>query len=148
MISKLSNKYSSPKFRPHVTLAGGFGGEKKELAAKAKILSRSLKPFEARLTRVRCLDEFFRSLFVLVEKTPEIMTAHRVARNLFGMPRHDYLPHLSLIYGKFSASQKREMMKETGKRFDASFTARKICLVLNKEQGRKSKWTAIRGFRL
>lgn len=147
IISSLSKKYSSPTFRPHVTLAGGIAGSEKELTRKAEKLSKTLKPFTVHLGRVRYLDEFFRSLFIAVKKTPEYMDAYEKSREVFDLPEnHGYLPHMSLIYGDFSRATKEEIIKKTGRNFHESFEARRIFFVFNNEK--EKKWTVIKKFSL
>ena len=135
IISKLSAKYNSPKFQPHVTLIGGFTGDEQDLINKTEILSKKLKCFVVKLPNVHYLDQFFRSLFICVEKTPELMNAVKVARGVFGLPENkDYIPHLSLMYGDFTKEIKEVIIKDIGKDFSTSFRANKIHLVFNNEQ--------------
>lgn len=147
IISSFSKKYNSPLFRPHVTLIGGGIGVKKVLQHKTEILSRRIKPFDVKLTRTHQLNEFFRSLFILAEKTPELMNAYREAINVFGLSEDPaYMPHLSLIYGDFEPEIKEDIAKEIGRNFNISFRAEKIHFVFNDE--RNKKWKTIASFPL
>jgi len=147
IISSLSKKYNSPLFEPHVTLIGGFVGDEKELLHKTEVLSRRIKPFNVKLTRTHQLNEFFRSFFILVEKTPELMNAYREAINVFGLSEDpDYMPHVSLIYGDFEPKIKENIVKEIGRDFNISFKAEKIHFVFNDE--RNKKWKRIASFPL
>lgn len=143
IISNLSKKYGSPKFQPHVTLIGGFTSDEKELISKAEQLAELLNLFEVKLTSVHCLDEFFRSLFIVVEKTPELMNSMKIARGIFGLTENkDYTPHLSLIYGDFTKEIKDVIIKDIGKDFNMSFRIDKIYLVFNNEKD--NIWTKIK----
>lgn len=146
IISSLSKKYNSPMFKPHVTLTGGFTGDEKKLLKKTEELSKMLKPLTVHLGRASYLDEFFRSLFILVERTPELMDACETARMLFGISEDDFVPHMSLVYGNFSAEEKERMIKQTGREFNIKFTADKIHFVFNNEQ--QLKWPEIAAFPL
>lgn len=147
IILKLSRKYKSPKFKPHVTLTGGFTGKKKDLLSKTENLSELIKPFTVNLTEASHLSEFYRSLFIHAEKTPELMRANRMARKLFGVPNgRKYMPHLSLMYGNFSMKIKEKIIKSLGKKFDINFKVKGIYLGFNNE--RKKQWPIIRKFAL
>ena len=147
IILKLSGKYKSPKFKPHVTLAGGFTGKKKDLLSKTEKLSKLIKPFTVKLTETSHLSEFYRSLFIHAEKTPELMRAAVIARKLFSLPNdRKYIPHLSLIYGNFSREMKENIIKILGKKFNINFKVKSVYLGFNDE--RKKQWTIIRKFPL
>lgn len=143
----LSTKYKSPPIKPHVTLAGGFTGDIEEAVYKAEGLAKKLKPFDVELTSVDCRDEFFRSLYILAAKTPELMQAYETAIKQFGMPQTpDLILHMSLIYGDFSDDVKEKIIGEIGKDFNLSFRASKIHFVVNDE--RQFKWPEVAVFPL
>ncbi len=133
IIKEHHEKYGSPLFEPHITLIGSFGGDEQELKNKTKILASKLKPFTVTLDKVSYLDEFFRSLFFTVKKTPDFLEARKKALKVFGLPQEKYLPHMSLIYGNFDAEDKKETSKKIGK-FSGGFEVRKIYLVTNDEK--------------
>ncbi len=147
IILELSKKHKSPKFMPHVTLIGGFTGDKKQMLLKAQILANLIKPFDIKLTETAHLNEFYRSLFVYVKKTPELMKTYNLARKLFDFPKKKYMPHLSLIYGNFSKETKeRIIIKEIGEDFNVTFRVKHICLGFNNEV--KKQWPVVKRFSL
>ena len=147
IIDMLSTEYKSPPIRPHVTLAGGFTGDIEETVHKAEGLAKKLKPFDVELTSVDCRDEFFRSLYILAAKTPDLMQAHETARKQFGMPQTpDLILHMSLIYGDFSDDLKEKIISEIGKDFNLSFRASEIHLVVNNEH--QLRWPEVAMFPL
>lgn len=147
IILKLSERYKSPKFKPHVTLIGGFTGEEKNLLAKTKKLSKSIKKFKIKLTKTAYLNEFFRALFILVRKDGTLAKNHEIAIKEFTLPKNKkYLPHLSLIYGNFSKKTKEDVIKNTGRVFNMKFEARSIYLVHCNEKD--MEWTIIKKFPL
>ena len=146
IINSLSKKYNSPRFVPHVTLLGSFEGIETELIIKAEKYSKLIKPFEVNLTKVACLNEFFRSLFILVKKNKNVIKNHEIGRKLFGMPSKKYLPHLSLIYGNFDKKTKKVMIKAIGEKFNSKFKVNSIYLVRKDEVD--TTWTIIKKLKL
>jgi len=147
IINELSKKYNSPRFAPHVTLLGSFEGFENELFIKAKNLSNIIKPFEVELTKASYLNEFFRSLFILVKKDRRLVKNHESGRKLFNISENKkFMPHLSLIYGNFNVKTKKEMIKLIGKNFNLKFKAKSIYLVHKNEVD--LKWTVIQKFDL
>ena len=115
------------------------------MLAKTKKLSKSIKSFDIRLARVAYLNQFFRSLFILVDKEKELIKNHEIARRMFSLPKNKkFMPHLSLVYGDFRTKTKKEMIKKIGTIFNISFEVNNICLVCNNEKS--IGWTIIRKF--
>lgn len=151
IIDELSERYNSPRFVPHVGLVGGFNGDEDVLISKTKSLSKKLHPFGVSLTDVSCRDEFFRSLFILVEKTPEFMEAYEAARDTFNCygelyDRENYMPHLSLIYANLDKETKGDIMRKISRSFNISFEVDNISLFHSNE--RDKIWTKIKEFTL
>src|SRR5574337_1324526 len=65
-ISRLSREYSTPRFKPHITLLGGIALQEANALAKLALLARTLEPFPIELGEIGFLDEYFRCLFVRV----------------------------------------------------------------------------------
>jgi 2'-5' RNA ligase len=136
LISDLSEKYSAPNFKPHISLLGPLVGTEKELIAKASQLAAAVKPYEIKFTKLDYLDEYFRCLFVRAEETEAVMSANTKAREIFSGNITNinlgvrYMPHLSLLYGNFFSQIKQNIIEEIGKEFNASFKVESICLFL------------------
>ena len=129
LILELSRRYSAPRFSPHVTLLGQVLDPPEVAAAKTEELASILHPFTVRLTRVDCLDEYFRCLFIRVEESRAVMGANEAARRVFnGGGDPEYMPHLSLLYGDFPSDTKRRIISGIGENFDIAFEAGEIHL--------------------
>ena len=101
---RLSRKFASPSIEPHVTLIGGFSGDFEHFIYSAETLSKQIKPFTVKLGHPVYLDEFFRSLFIHIEKTPQLLNAYDLACETYKnmgilFDPQGYLPHMSLLYG-------------------------------------------------
>jgi len=118
-IEALSKKHGTPDFEPHVTLVG-LGAVPPEsgegLEGRIARLAGALRPFDVHLREVGQLDAFFRSLFVKVEPTPDVMRAGEMGRRLFKEVHQkepadpEYFPHLSLLYSDLAADEKQKII--------------------------------------
>jgi len=152
LISQLSEKYSAPHFDPHVTLLSQVAGVEDKIVSKTSQLAKLVKPYKIKLTTIDYLDEYFRSLFIKIKETEEVMNANIKAREIFSeyiIDRHadtKYTPHLSLLYGNFPSQVKKEIIKETGKEFNISFEIKSIHLFFT--EGEVKDWYKIKEFPL
>ena len=148
----MSKDYSAPRFEPHVTLLGQVIGPEEEIVKKAAQTASILMPYEIRLTRVSYLDEYFRCLFINVEKTVEVMNANAETKEVFrgySTSTHsteEYMPHLSLLYGDISSQTKETIIEKIGREWNLTFEAASIHLVLTK--GDVREWHKLKEFPL
>ncbi len=147
IIQKLSQKYSSPVFEPHVTLIGGISGTETKVIAKTKELATKIAPYKIRFGGVNFLDYYFKALFLEVMPDKEVMKVNKMATKIFDMEDQSYAPHLSLIYGDFSEDLKKEMIKNLKpKILTLSFEVNKIYLY--KTGGEINDWKRIKQLEL
>jgi 2'-5' RNA ligase len=115
LIDRLAERYSSPHFPPHVTLIGAVHLCEEEVMLKAREVAMAISPFSLALAQLDYTDAYYRSLFVRVEPSPALLAAHREAMKIFSsVPDGSYMPHLSLLYGTFSAALKQRVIAEIG----------------------------------
>lgn len=135
LIMKISSEYNSPGFKPHVTLLGDLTGlTEEEFLSKASSLAQSIEPFTITLKTVQYPasypdnhEAYYRSLYIVAERTEPLMKANESARKMFGREGgHPYNPHLSIIYGPFSAQTKEEIISKVGREFNVSFEVSNI----------------------
>jgi 2'-5' RNA ligase len=113
LVRDASARSSGPAFEPHVTLVPGVEGDvDRVLHATARLAARTA-PFEIRLAALGWRDEYFRCLFVEVQKDPELMALASAAREMLDLPAEPgYFPHLSLLYADLGAGSKPELARE------------------------------------
>lgn len=122
-IESLSKKYRkdylTPDFEPHVTLIGlgAVAGQTDDsMAAAVADLVKDLKPYPIRLREIGYTEKYFRSFFLKVEQTPEVMEAGtkglKFYRKLQKKEPADpkYFPHLSLLYGILPPEKKERII--------------------------------------
>ncbi|MGD8428001.1 MAG: 2'-5' RNA ligase family protein [Balneolaceae bacterium] len=141
-IKKLSSKYKTPVFSPHVTLLAGFKSTETELVSLANTLASTLEPFELLLTTAGYTDEFYRALFVHVEKTKHLNEMYMMARQLFDIRGdEDFMPHLSLMYGELSQNEKERILNIMGREFHIRFPVKNI--VAMHTDGKPHEWDRV-----
>lgn len=149
IISKLSIKYSSPKFEPHVTLFSSIELTEEEILGKTQELSHLINSYTMHLTTVGYEDYYFRALFVKAEKTPDVLEVNRKAKEIFGIQANqEYMPHLSLLYGNFPEVIKKEIIQEIGTDFTSTFEVKSIHLFEANENLDTSLWHRVKEFSL
>jgi len=147
LIADLAARDGAPIFEPHITLLGGLSGRQSELTTRTRALACELKPFEIALTDTDYLDEYFRCLFLDVAPGDDIMAAHALAKQLFGVSRDlVFRPHLSLLYANLGAQQKEKILDHIGRRFERSFLAERVALYCI--EGPPPDWYCVKRFPL
>jgi len=147
LILKLSKKYATATFEPHITLIGELTGYEDEIIAITSQLATMINPCTITLTKIEYLDEFFRCLFIKAEETEEIMKGHEKARILFDIVSKDkYVPHLSLMYGNVHSEIKKAIITEIGRDLNVSFEVNAIHLFST--EGEPTDWYRVAKFTL
>jgi len=132
-----------PPVQPHVSLMGGIEITT-DIATKLKTLAARIRGFEIRLGKIQWRGEYYRSLFVSVELSDELMAAHLAAHEEFGrLPSAPFEPHVSLLYGDFDETFKKELAKQLGDRLDVRFTASALDLVNACEKVPIAQWETL-----
>jgi len=146
-IRKLSRKYATPAFQPHVTLVSGIVAPERQVMAKAAKLAKEIPPLRLHFVGYGWTDEYFRCVFARAAKARAIIEAHRKAKKTFAPARQrPFLPHLSLVYGDLPPRVKKEIIRALGRRVALQFTARRLDLV--RIQGGPSEWKTVRSWSL
>jgi 2'-5' RNA ligase len=132
-----------PPVQPHVSLMGGIELTP-DTASKLQKLASRLQSFEIRLGKIEWRDEYYRSLFISVEPSDELLSARGAAHEAFGrLPSGPFEPHVSLIYGDFDETFKKELAEELGSRLDARFMATAVDLVNACEKVEIGQWKTL-----
>jgi len=147
VILKLSREYSTPDFKPHVTLLGRIVGPRREVLAKSAQLARSMRPLGVQLGALDALDEYYRCLFVRAAKTGPLKQAYRAALRIFSLEqRPAYMPHLSLMCGDFPSCLKVQITQKLGGRVNLEFEVRSLHLYST--AGHPRAWRQVKAFDL
>ena len=150
-INSISRQYSTPKFEPHVTLMAGISGTEESVLESTQYLASRIDRCMVALGSVSRSREYFRSLFVRIQKNMEIERAAELAKEVFEKYyTREYTPHMSFLYADMQDGQKDRIIEEFGlvplvRRLGA-FTAGSLSLYYT--YGRVDEWQRIREFRL
>ena len=141
-IKKLSEKYDTPIFEPHITLLGGLERGETELTQLTDTLAGALDPFDVLLTNAGYRERYYQSLFVHVKKSTELMEARRIAEKLFDVDsEEEFMPHLSLMYGDFGRDEKERILSRMGREFHIRFEVHSLLLI--DTTGKPDQWKKI-----
>ena len=148
LIRRLAADFDAPVFEPHVTLLGGIAAPPSQALAAAREWAQSSPPLLARPRAIACRNEYYRCVFVELEKTPELLAARRRAERIFKRAGGAYLPHLSLLYGCYDAATKRRAVAAVGKLSRASLRLPCAALVAMAAGGTPADWEVAEVFPL
>lgn len=97
--SSAQEEASYPKFHPHITLASLPLSVESNLADVEASITISKAPLTVKLSSVEIGSHYFRSVYIAIEPTSDIMDLHRrIHEALHAVPRTPSFPHLSLCY--------------------------------------------------
>lgn len=145
IIKKLAAEYNTFIFDPHITLLGQASDNEETALKLMTDLTSNQVPFSVTLNKVGSQDYFFRSLFVLAEKTKPLLSLHEKAKRIFGKPGNDeYMPHLSLLYSNYPGEIKEKIIKEIGAEQPSSFVVSSIWLY--RTEGESNEWYPVKEF--
>jgi 2'-5' RNA ligase len=147
IIRQLSSRCGAPEFLPHVTLLGSLAGRRHEVTCQCQEVAASIRPFTIRLGELAFLNEYYRCLFLRAALSAPLRHAHQVACQEFNCGRQAaFMPHLSLLYGNYPLSLKREIIAEIGPRLDLQFKVRSVHLYQTQDD--PMKWRRVARFGL
>ncbi len=139
VVGRLAARLGTPAFAPHVTLLAGLAGEEADLVARAEALATRLARLGVELAEVEGRDEYFRCLYVRAEPAASLRARHGRAAAAFGVPPdRDFLPHLSLVYGRLSADEKQRIAESIESDLPVSFEA--TTLEVWRTEGAVAEW--------
>jgi 2'-5' RNA ligase len=143
LVGDLAKKLSAPVFEPHVTLLGHLDGSERDHIQRARELGERLAPFWIALGNASYQSEYFKCLFLKVNESAPIMTAHAITCDVFQRTRDKYMPHLSLVYGAYPEERKREIIAGLSRRpVRASLPVRSVYLIRAESEDPKD-WSEI-----
>ena len=108
IIFDVAQELGTFQFFPHITLVAAMLTGEADVLQRARQLATQLKPYEFELDQVSFRDAYFQCVYARMKRTPEVVAANDVARQVFGERQADppYMPHLSMVYGDLTAADK------------------------------------------
>jgi 2'-5' RNA ligase len=141
-IGQLSQLYRGPFFEPHITLLDSLPGTEEEISGRFSHLGASLQPFTIHLTESAYGDQYFQCVFLKVQKTPEIIHAHELAKGVFNKKSTVFMPHLSLLYGHYPSQLKEKIVAALPNTLLLHFSADRVELIRSRSE-KPTDWISI-----
>ncbi len=112
LINKLSKKYNSNSFKPHITAYGLLSIGLDKISKVCQDISDEFKPFDVQFLNISYSDDFWKTFFVNL-KPNKIMTEiyNKFSEKIEEIENYVFEPHISLIYNKMSIDEKKELLK-------------------------------------
>jgi 2'-5' RNA ligase len=147
VIARLSERFGTPTFEPHVTLLGGLHGGERDIVGRISEIVRTMRPIRIRTSTLHHQDDYFRQLFVQVEKTRPLMeTRARVKVLAGGRRERPYSPHMTLMYGSVPFQHREALLMEMGGELVTEFET--SVLHVMDTSGTPQKWRRVGAFNL
>jgi 2'-5' RNA ligase len=130
VIRQLALELNAPTFEPHITLLGNLNGSEADHMARSKELARRLSPVPVTVSGPACGDDYFHCVFLVVDMTPPVFHAQALARQIFHQEEDNrYRPHISLVYGRYSESRKKDIIARLPASLCLPFEASHLSLI-------------------
>ena len=120
IIGEMSKELGTFHFVPHITLVAALMGPVQDIVVQTRHLASLVAPYEFQwdddddenLAPLSYKDAYFQCVFARMKLTEAVVQANATARQIFPEKQTDppYMPHLSLIYGDFSETEKKERL--------------------------------------
>jgi 2'-5' RNA ligase len=115
-IKAFAARFGGPVFPPHLTLLSGIRSEALGLAA-AEAIRRSTDPVRLGSRAASGTEAFFRNLYLVGDSEPELRALHvRCATPAERPEEAEFLPHISLFYGRLTPAERELAMQEAERR--------------------------------
>ncbi|KAK7034068.1 hypothetical protein VNI00_012499 [Paramarasmius palmivorus] len=103
---------SYPNFGPHITLASLSSLSSIPLSKLRETVPQDQAALKVNFKSIDVGDHFFRSVYIAVELTPELVALHRRVHEALGTePRTPLFPHISLCYISDRDAEKGERQR-------------------------------------
>jgi 2'-5' RNA ligase len=111
IISNVAASYRTQEFKPHVTLIKNLKLKEKDILLLTNKLIKWFKPIKTKLMKFGNSDRKYRSLYITVLKTPELLKAHNKANQIFEHKEEPFMPHISIVYGELPLDDKLDIIE-------------------------------------
>lgn len=111
-IDALSERFSTPRFLPHITVFNGLSLDQTPAIAFVDGLVQDSNDVTVDFTDIGYDDMWSRSLHVRVVPSERMCEIHDRVANWLGVPGPLYSPYLSLLYGEFAKHQKMRAVED------------------------------------
>ena len=124
----IDNKLKGPGFPIHMTLAAQFDLNLSKVKKLEEEIAKRINPIEISYKGYGMKDYFFQAFYVKVDLNQNLQSARSKICDIVKIQDEEFMPHLSLYYGKKSLEKKQSLLAELPE-VEGSFTAQTFYLV-------------------
>jgi len=124
----IDNKLKGPGFPIHMTLAGQFDLNTSKVKNLEEEITDRINPIEISYKGYGMKDYFFQAFYVKVDLNQDLQSVRSNICNIVKIEDEEFMPHLSLYYGKKSLEEKQSLLAELPE-IEGSFIAETVYLV-------------------
>jgi len=124
----IDNKLKGPSFPIHMTLAAQFDLNLSKVKNLEEEIAKRINPIEISYKGYGMKDYFFQAFYVKVDLNQNLQLARSKICDIVKIEDEEFMPHLSLYYGKKSLEKKQSLLAELPE-IEGSFTAQTFYLV-------------------
>ncbi|MCA1802237.1 MAG: 2'-5' RNA ligase family protein [Rhodothermaceae bacterium] len=146
LINRLSHRFNTPVFRPHITLAGQINTGSRLLLEKTSWLASVTDPFKVRCYRFGSEESFFKTLYLEVNLSTPLRDLRNLTEKHIPLASPVFLPHISLVYEYLDHNTRNRAIAD----LDAilPLTADVTALTIIKTEGPVFNWHTVKEFEL
>ena len=108
----IDNELQGPAFPIHMTLAGQFDMNQSEINSLEEVMVSKLNPIEISYKGYGMKDYFFQAFYVKVNLNQDLQTSRSKICDILKIKNEEFMPHLSLYYGKQALEKKQSLLTE------------------------------------
>ncbi len=109
IISRLSQKYGSPLFEPHITLCKKIKLKNNSVDVFKKTF-RDSNEFEVDVNGINQYSEYFKCVFLSLNMSENFKDFQRKSTSVFKSEINESNPHISLIYANISEDERQKLV--------------------------------------
>ena len=109
---KVNEKLLGSNFNVHLTLSGPINYNENNDRKTFQNLCNSFSKLKLKLSGIGYKENYFQSLFLVVENTDELNSLKKSIDAETGVASREYFPHISLFYGSANEDLKKNLCKE------------------------------------
>ncbi len=144
IISDLAEVNQTEDFLPHITLKSNIEDLTDKHLYDIAVLSAITKVFDVRSTSLSVQDDYYKSLYAVVQHNTILNHLNREIKDLFPNNDYDFQPHISLIYSNLSKVKKLKIIQLNRKTYPKLIGLEGIQIM--KTVGKPSDWEMIEYF--
>ena len=124
----IDNKLKGPSFPIHMTLASQFDLNPSKVKNLEEEIADRINPIEISYKGYGIKDYFFQAFYVKVDLNQDLKSIRSKICDILRIKNEEFMPHLSLYYGKRSLEEKQSLLAELPE-IEGSFKAETFYLV-------------------